>query len=113
MRYIDVRVRIPVTKMGTFIEDTLPAWATMVGYDRLEGQPERKRKTRANGEYTPGKGTAAEAILKALRKEPLRRFELIDKLSRTQKDKAVSSALHGLALKGIIVKNKAGSYEEA
>jgi hypothetical protein len=113
MRYIDVRLRIPVRRMGHLIEDILPDWAVMVGYDRLE-QPKQRRngKVHESG-YKPGKGTAAEAILRVLKAQPLRRFEIIGRLAKTQKEKAVSSAVHGLTAKGIIVKNEDGTYERA
>jgi hypothetical protein len=65
MRYIDVRVRMPITKLGGFLEN-LPSWASMVGYDRLETSEPRPSKKRQNGKtqegvYKPGKGTASEA----------------------------------------------------
>jgi hypothetical protein len=117
MKFIDVRVRIPVNKMGSLVEEVLPEWATMIGYDRLAAQPERKHRTNGKGhggDYKPGKGTAAEAVLRVLRPGVTwHRFEIIAKLAKTQKEKAVSSAIHGLAIKGLIVKDKDGRYERA
>ena len=116
MKYIDVRIRIPVNKMGPLIEDVLPEWATMVGYDRLTIQPE-KRKYRTNGRadaggYKPGKGTAAESVMRVLN-QPMRPMEIIKKLIGKQKHKAVNSAVHNLAHKGLITKNEDGTYERA
>lgn len=108
MKYIDVRVRIPVKRMGSFVEEVLPDWATMVGYDRLEGQSNSKID---DDGYKPGKGTAAESVLRLLKHAPLRRFEIINRLSLTKKEKAVSSAIQGLITKGILTKNEDGAYE--
>jgi hypothetical protein len=107
MKYIDVRLRIPINKMGVLV-DALPEWANMVGYDKLEPVERRAYAKRQNGKtqkgvYKPGKGTAAEAVLKALNK-PMRRFEIINKLNGKQKEKAVSSAIHSLANKGLLVR---------
>ena len=113
MKYIDVRVRIPVNKMGLLVEEVLPEWATMIGYDRLAAQPERRKRTNGKGhggDYKPGKGTAAEAVLRVA-KSPLRRFEIIARLANSQKEKAVSSAIHNLANKGLLTKNEDGTYE--
>jgi hypothetical protein len=112
VRYIDVRLRIPVTKMGLLIE-TLPEWATMVGYDKLapvEARPTRKHGSTRNGAYKPGKGTAAEAVLRVTTTKPMQRFEIIAKLAGKQKEKAVSSAIHNLANKGLLVKKEGGAY---
>ena len=117
MRYIDVRVRLPITKMGQLIE-ALPPWASMIGYDKLEPTSERRQtKPRQNGStrggvYKPGKGTAAEAVLKALTR-PMKMGEMITKLEGVQKDKAVQSAFYMLANKGLIKKDKDGSYGKA
>jgi ribosomal protein S20 len=116
MKYIDIRIRIPTNKMGLLVEEVLPEWAVMVGYDRLQDVSQSKRRSNGKaheGEYKPGKGTAAEAILRTLAKQPMKRFEIINKLEGQQKEKAVSSAIHNLAHKGVIVKNKEGNYERA
>lgn len=115
MKFIDVRVRLPISKMGKFME-TLPPWSSIVGYDML--RPVEPKLKRTNGRdyaegYRPGKGTAAEAVLKVLTKGPMHRYELINRLAKVQKEKAVGSAIQTLANKGIITKNKDGTYGKA
>ena len=117
MKYIDVRLRIPLTKMGILIE-SLPDWAAMVGYDKLEATEAPKRRTKPHGpnggEYRPSDGSAAQAVMRLLnRGSSFRRFEIIEKLHGTQKEKAVSSAIHGLANKGLIKKHADGAYGKA
>jgi len=116
MRYIDVRVRIPIAKMGLLIEQ-LPAWAAMVGYDKLEAAEEPKRRSKPHGpnggEYKPLSGSAPEAVLRLLARGKYRRFQVIEKLDGKFKEKAVSSAIHELARKGVISKNADGAYGKA
>jgi len=112
MKYIDVRIRIPIAKMGMLVEE-LPEWAAMVGYDKLqqaESSP-ASRKYARNGSYKPT--GAREAVLRVLANRPLRRFEIIERLKGKQKEKAVSSAIHALAFKKIIKKHADGSYGQA
>jgi hypothetical protein len=114
MRYIDVRIRMPINKLGGFLE-TLPTWASMIGYDRLEQTSERPGRQNGKthgGVYKPGKGTAAEGVLRVLTR-PLVMSEIISRLDGKQKDKAVTSAIYMLANKGLIKKNKDGTYGKA
>jgi hypothetical protein len=113
MKYIDVKVRIPVRKMGFFVED-LPEYAQMIGYDKLveAGAASKKtgRKPIPNGEYTPGKGSAAEAILKVMAKQHMSQIEAINTLKRRFKPRAVGSGFYGLVRRGLLTKQKDGSY---
>ena len=114
MRYLDVRIRMPITKLGWFLE-SLPAWASMIGYDKLAevDAPTRSYKKRqSNGSYKPAKGSAPEAVLRVLVR-PMKRFEIINRLEGRQKEKAVSSAIKVLSDRGLIVKDKEGSYGKA
>lgn len=115
MRYLDVRIRMPITKLGWFLE-SLPAWASMIGYDKLAevDAPTRSYKKRQNGaeSYKPQKGSAPEAVLRVLVR-PMKRFEIINRLHSSQKEKAVSSAIKVLSDRGLIVKDKEGSYGKA
>ena len=117
MKFIDVRLRIPISKMGLLIE-ALPTWAAMVGYDKLEpveGKQVRRAKPHGpnGGEYKPLSGSAPEAVLRLLKRgTPYRRFEIIAKLHKF-KETATSSAIHELAKKGVIEKQEDGSYGAA
>jgi hypothetical protein len=115
MRYLDVRVRLPVNKLGPFV-DELPVWAQMVGYDKLEEEDTPKKKNKGgrppvpNGSYVPGKGTSAEAILKYLNKGPARRSVIMKALKNKFHEKALSSAIKGLNDRGKIIKQQDGTY---
>ena len=119
MKYIDVRLRIPLTKMGLLV-DALPEWAAMVGYDKLEaverevrreGKPRGPRTARGpNGEYKPSRGSARQDVMRVLGRGNYHRHEIISKLHGKQKVKAVSSAIHALTYKGLIRKQSDGSY---
>jgi hypothetical protein len=113
MKYIDVRVRIPIKHMGQFIED-LPDYAHMTGYDKLmEEETSSKRGRKANGEYTPGKGTAAEAVLKVMGNQQMTQIQVINLLKRRFKPRAVGSGFYTLVRKGLLTKQKDGSYAVA
>jgi hypothetical protein len=114
MRYLDVRVRLPVNKLGPFI-DELPIWAQMVGYDKLDEEetPKKGKGGRSpvpNGSYVPGKGTSAEAILKYLNKRPATRSVIMKTLMNKFHEKAISSAIKGLNDRGKISKQPDGTY---
>jgi hypothetical protein len=114
MRYLDVRVRLPINKLGSFIGE-LPVWAQMVGYDKLE-EEEVKRKGKGgrpavpNGSYVPGKGTSAEAILKYLNKRPATRSMIMKTLMNKFHEKAIGSAIEGLKNRNKIIKQQDGTY---
>jgi predicted PilT family ATPase len=109
MKYIDVRVRIPIKHMGQFIED-LPDYAHMTGYDKLADADVPTRQIRkANGEY-PKKGTVGEVILKLLAKQPLSSSEVIGALIKKHKKGSINSSFYTLARKKVIVKQKDGRY---
>jgi hypothetical protein len=95
--------------MGQFIED-LPDYAHMTGYDKLADADVQARQIRKNGEYKPGKGTAAEAILKHLAKQPLSSSEAIAALIKRFKKGSINSSFFTLARKKLIVKQKDGRY---
>jgi hypothetical protein len=109
MKYIDVRVRIPIKHMGQFIED-LPDYAHMTGYDKLMEEETGKRGRRINGEYKPGKGTAAEAVLKVMAQRQMSQIDVINALKRRFKPRAVGSGFYTLVRKGLLTKQKDGSY---
>jgi hypothetical protein len=112
MKYLDVRVRIPIYKLGFFIED-MPPYAQMVGYDKLgEEEPKNKRgrKPIPNGEYVPGKGTAAEAIMKLMAKGPMKLFEVKHALESKLHTKSITSGFYNLRNHGLIQKQTDGSY---
>jgi hypothetical protein len=113
MKYIDVRVRIPIKHMGQFIED-LPPYAQMVGYDKLARADTPVRQiSKANGEYKPGKGTVGEVILKLLQKHPLSSSEIIAALIKRYKKGSINSSFYTLARKKVIAKQKDGRYAVA
>jgi hypothetical protein len=114
MRYLDVRVRLPVNKLGPFV-DELPVWAQMVGYDKLDEEETPKkgkggRPPVPNGSYVPGKGTSAEAVLKYLTKGPVKRSVVMKALGNKFHEKALSSAIQGLTGRGKIIKQQDGTY---
>lgn len=111
MKYIDVRVRIPIHKLGYFVDD-LPSYAQMVGYDKLgeEFKGKRGRKPIPNGEYVPGKGTAAEAVMKLMAKGPMKLFEVKRALERKIHIKSITSGFYNLRNHGLIQKQMDGSY---
>jgi hypothetical protein len=115
MRYLDVRVRLPVNKLGSFIEE-LPVLAQMVGYDKLEEEEDTPKKGKGgrpkvpNGSYVPGKGSSAEAVLKYLNKGPARRSVIMKTLMNKFHEKALSSAIKGLNDRGKISKQTDGTY---
>ena len=108
MNYIDVRLRIPVQKMGMLVE-LLPDWAQMVGYDKL-AKVKIEQKSKPNGAYTPRKGTAAEAIIKLITKEPITRVDIFRALEKNFKPAAISSGFTGLRDKGIVRQQTDGRY---
>jgi hypothetical protein len=57
MEYMDVRIRIPVSKLGSFVL-SLPDWAQMVGYDKLISDPKPEpAKAKAEAEAEADKQT--------------------------------------------------------
>ena len=113
MKYIDVRVRMPVTKLGFFVDD-LPTYARMIGYDRLaETAPKVHKKRLNSGDYQPQKGTAGDAVLKLLAKGPLLRSEVYDTLGKRRNPKSINSGFYKLVNKGLIVKQRDGRYATA
>jgi hypothetical protein len=111
MKYIDVRLRIPINKMGVLVE-SLPEWAAMIGYDKLaESEPKPVRKYRKNGEYKP---TGARlAVMRIVGGKKLRPMDIIAKLSKQHHPKAISTAIHGLKGKGLLMKHEDGTYGKA
>jgi hypothetical protein len=114
MRYLDVRVRLPVNKLGPFV-DELPYWAQVLGFDKLEEEDAPKkgkggRPAVPNGSYVPEKGTSAEAILKYLSKGPAARSVIMKTLGKKFHEKALGSAVQGLKNRGKISKQPDGTY---
>jgi hypothetical protein len=113
MKFIDVRLRVPITKLGQLIE-TLPDWAPMVGYDKLEPAEGKQARTRApNGDYQPGKDTVGARILKFMTSSGrrLRHSEIRAEAERRgMKDKAANSAIYMLVEKKLLKKFADGTY---
>jgi hypothetical protein len=112
MRYIDIRVRLPVVKLGLLLEQ-LPDWAQMIGYDKLEpAEPERHK---SNGKM-PGKGTAGEKVLAFMRASG-RRYRhsevLAEGVKRKLHPKSVNSSLYSLVRRGLVKKHADGTYGKA
>ena len=114
MDYTELRIRLPDNKVMPFIRG-LPDYAHVAGMDNLKSlAPSRKgiggRKPIPNGEYTPGKGTAAEAVLKYMKRrgvaKPIEAYEGISGF----KEKALHSGFYMLIKKGKIVRQPDGSY---
>jgi hypothetical protein len=116
-RLIDVRVRLPKTKLGDFLE-SLPTWsAQMIGYDLLaaaEGPAaangKAKPKPRAN--YKPITHSAADVCLRLLTKQPMNLSEMWaaykgDKFNGA----ALQSGFYALRNHGLIRKNADDKYE--
>ena len=102
MEYMDVRIRMPVHKLGSFVL-LLPDWAQMIGYDKLksspslqsEDKPQKSRKP--NGNYVPKQGSTVEAVLKYITdKSPTQRNELLQALGKEHAVQALSSAISQL-----------------
>jgi hypothetical protein len=113
VKYIDVRLRIPLAKLGQLIE-ALPDWAPMIGYDKLEPVEGKTVRTRAaNGEYKPGKDTAVDRILKFMTKSGrrLRHSEICaEAVRRGMKDRAANSAVYALTARKLLRKYEDGTY---
>jgi hypothetical protein len=113
MKFIDVRLRIPLTKLGMLIEG-LPDWAPMVGYDKLEPAEGKQVRTRApNGEYQPGKETVGARVLKMMQKSGrrLRHSEICAEAERKgMHKKAVNSAVYMLTEKKLLRHYEDGTY---
>ena len=109
MKYIDVRIRVSTSKVGLLI-DMLPDWAQMVGYDKLKEVIENEPPPKPNGAYVPREGTAANAILTLLQKEPTTRVSIWRTLEKKFKPSALNSGLNTLRDKRIIGKVKDGRY---
>lgn len=114
MEYIDIRVRMPVVKLGSFIQ-LLPEWAQMVGYDKLKSDHSlqaggKHKPPKPNGNYVPREGSTVEAILKyVVDKGPVQRGEIFNTLKKHNK-RALYSAFHALRNRGIIQEQTDGSY---
>jgi hypothetical protein len=109
MQYIDVRIRVPITKLGQFIQ-VLPSWAPMIGYDKLEEQPIRKYAPRvSNGEYKPARGSTVAVVLRRLTQGPMLPRELMAAL-KSHKKQAINSAIGGLVKRGLVIRQKDGTY---
>jgi hypothetical protein len=113
--YMDVRVRVPTTKVGQFI-NSLPNWAQVAGIDKLADTvpPAKKaqrvgRPRRVNGAYVPQPGTTIESVLKEISEKPMRAFEVMAVLKKHNKQ-AVSSALGSLVRRGAALHQEDGTY---
>ncbi len=106
MNYIDVRVRVPTTKLGQLVQ-SLPHWAKLIGLDKLE-EPREVRHKSSNGEYKPRPGSVVEKVLKRIAKTPMRPVEI--KAALKAEPRAVHSAITNLMNHGKIVKQKDGAY---
>jgi hypothetical protein len=110
MKYIDIRIRLPITRLGPFV-DELPDYAQMVGYDKLAEVSPKKVRRNSREPSLPGKDTIGAKILTLLEKEPLPRREIMKTLTaRKVAPRGISSAFHGLVTKSIITKQQDGSY---
>jgi hypothetical protein len=108
MQYIDVRLRIPITKLGQLVQD-LPDWAKMIGYDKL-GEPKQAHHRQPNGEYKPASGSTIEAVFKRIARGPITRQQTISALKQAHNPQAISSAISVLAKRSIITQQKDGYY---
>lgn len=109
MQYIDVRIRMPIAKLGQFVQD-LPAYAQMVGYDKLGNDLyAEKAAKKPNGEYQPLKGSTVEKVLEFIAREPVLPRQVIAAL-KSHKKQAVTSAIGGLSKRGLIIRQKDGTY---
>ncbi len=106
MNYIDVRVRVPTTKLGQLVQG-LPHWAKLIGLDKMEG-PREVRHQASNGEYKPEPGSVVEKVLKRITKTPMRPSHIMGALKA--EPQAVASAIAALRNRGMIVKQKDGAY---
>jgi hypothetical protein len=111
IRYIDVRIRVPIAKLGQLV-DELPDWATLVGLDKLK--PVAAAATAAthdvDNDYTPAAGSLPEKILKLTANfGSVRLVDVIKALSKHNR-RSVSSAFYQLRNKGLISKQADGGY---
>jgi hypothetical protein len=110
MQYIDARIRMPVNKLGQFVSELQP-WAQLIGVDKLEdnGAPSYKRTKLGSGEYIPGEGTTGEQVLKLLTKKAMT-LAAVKKEITEHNPKSIVSAFYALRNRGIIQKQKDGTY---
>lgn len=119
-RHIEVRIRVPVGKLGELVDEVLPYWAETVGFDRMpdideddEAPKKKKVKAKPNGKGTgtgnpPVAGSVGDAVLKRIRSAPGKtRGEIFSTLAK-HKESALSSSLYDLARRGFIKKNGNG-----
>lgn len=111
MEYIDIRVRMPVAKLGSFVQ-LLPEWAQMIGYDKLKRDYTEGKPREPNGEYVPRVGSVVETMLKYVAdKGPVQRIEIFKTLGKKHDERALSSAFSVLRdRRGLIQKQTDGSY---
>lgn len=116
-RHIDVRVRIPVRSLGIFVDEILPDWAEVLGFDKLAAmEGERPNGHARPGPKKPGgppaKGTAAAKLHEYIKRSPGKMRADIFKvmLARGLKEQALSSALYHMRDRGLIEQNSEGGW---
>jgi len=123
MRLIDVKVRMPDSKLGIFLTEVLPTypWARMIGYDLLRDADEanghdkpKKWRAKPNPNYRPKRNTAGDVVLKLLAKKPMKPAEVFEAYKGDKFNQAaLNSGIYGLRDRELIKLRDDGKYEVA